>query len=283
MNNGILIISYKRIECKTWHILKDAGYTGELYIVADDKDDTDYEGRYGSENVLRFSKEEYLKKTDTVDNFGKLNVATHARNFCLDFAKLVGWDCVCVLDDDLNDICYRCISKERGKKEFKRVQIKDFNKVLDAYAKYALDAKLTMCSFFGANRAIGGYNGGELTHGGGVYYAPTQAVIINMHELEFGYIGTIWSDYIFANRNNELGKVAFAAVPIFFSANETAEKTQEGKNEGGLLDFYKQTNKYVVESYVHIVFPTKLVWKDGGKTRYLLKTHPLIINEKWKK
>lgn len=151
MHNVVLIISHKRPQCSTVKALKKAGYNGDWFIVADDMDDTDYEGLY-SGHTVRFSKSEYAKKTDTADNFGKMTTPVYARNACFDIAKEKGYDCFALLDDDLNDFTYRY---KEGKK-LKSKKVKNFTPIFEAYCKFVLDSGFACGGFVSAGRLIGG-------------------------------------------------------------------------------------------------------------------------------
>ena len=92
----------------TYEKLRQSGYTGKIYIVIDDEDNTEHEyrKRYGSE-VLQFSKEELSKIFDEGDNFDDRRTITYARNACWQLAKQVGVKYFIQLDDDYYWFGYR--------------------------------------------------------------------------------------------------------------------------------------------------------------------------------
>ena len=76
----------------TYDTLKKHGYTGRVYLVIDDEDDTEdqYRERYG-DKVIQFSKREIEKTFDTGDNFtNKRGVIIYARNACFEIARNLG-------------------------------------------------------------------------------------------------------------------------------------------------------------------------------------------------
>lgn len=111
----VFILSYKRPDnVKTYNTVMSYGYTGKLYIVCDNTDDTvdQYRKRYG-EKVLVFDKHEWAAKTDDGDNTGKLNTVLYARNACWDLARQVGCRYFIVFDDDYISFRVRYDSKAR--------------------------------------------------------------------------------------------------------------------------------------------------------------------------
>ena len=151
MNNVILIISHKRPQCRTVKAIKDAGYNGDWFIVADDLDDTNYEELY-PDHVVRFDKLEYAKTVDTADNFGKLTTPVYARNACFDIAVEMGYDCFALLDDDLTGFVYRY---QKGRSLLSK-KVDNLDAVFYAYCEFILSANVACCGFIPSGRLIGG-------------------------------------------------------------------------------------------------------------------------------
>ena len=72
----------------TYSTLRSHGYTGKIFIVVDDKDESidDYKRLFGGD-VLVFSIDEVSKYTDQMDNFTSKNSVLWKRNACWDLAK----------------------------------------------------------------------------------------------------------------------------------------------------------------------------------------------------
>lgn len=100
-----IVISHGRPECSTVKVLRECGYTGEIYIVVDDEDKTlpDYIERYGAD-VHIFHKEENF---DTGDLGGSKACGVFARNQCLKVAEKNRLTYYLELDDDLESLTYR--------------------------------------------------------------------------------------------------------------------------------------------------------------------------------
>ena len=96
----------------THRTLRTHGYTGKVFIVIDDEDETgeDYKRIYGDE-VLVFSKDEVGRYTDQMDNFPDRRTALWARNACWDLAKQTEYRYFVQLDDDYFNFSYRRMGK----------------------------------------------------------------------------------------------------------------------------------------------------------------------------
>lgn len=85
----LFIITHQRAEKQlTLNYLKKAGYSGEIFLVVDnkDKDLEMYKKKY-KDMLLIFDKEDYAKDVDAHINKFPMNGALFARNACIDFAK----------------------------------------------------------------------------------------------------------------------------------------------------------------------------------------------------
>ena len=117
---AMMILCHGRAEnVPSYTTLRDYGYTGRIIVVCDDedKDLVNYQAIYPE--VAVFSKDEILKRIDTMDNTGNRKCAVYARNACFDIAKEKGLTYFCQLDDDTitlpmryaeGDILYRTTS-----------------------------------------------------------------------------------------------------------------------------------------------------------------------------
>lgn len=271
MRNVVLIISHKRPQCSTVKALKNAGYLGEWFIVADDLDQTSYEEIY-PEHVIRFSKMRYLRETDTADNFGRLTTPVYARNACFEIAKERGYDCFGLFDDDLTAFRYRYV---QGKK-LKSKKVERFTDIFEEYCKYVLDAGFACGGFISGGRLLGGM-GNSLVKSA-FYCNPTNAYVINNHVEQVRFIGTLWEDSIYCFLNNITGRIATAFMPI------TINMVQPGSmNDGGNKELYESSSAYVSECYGKMTVPSFFSWCDGGGGHKFSMDIPRILNEKWRK
>lgn len=269
MKNVILIISHKRPKCSTAKAILDAGYTGEWYIVADDLDDTDYEGLFPA-HVKRFNKRQYVEATDTCDNFKKLTAAVYARNACRDIALSMGADTYTMLDDDLHGFVYRYVKD--GKLLSKKVTCLDL--VLESYCSYIVEAGIACGGFVASGRLIGGADNQLVAER--FYYAPTSAFIINNYVHSFPFIGYVFEDAIYCYRNNMVGNLCCAFMPITILMDSPLSC-----KEGGCTEIDKSQDIFVTENYINMTIPSFFKWRIGAKSEYS-KNLPRILNEKWR-
>lgn len=113
MRVGILILSHGRADnVKTWALLDKRRSNLERKIVVDDEDEQldEYRKRFG-DNVIVFSKSNYMAKSDTFAprSDRPRGIVLPARNACPDIAAALGWDYFIELDDDYDNIDTRYI------------------------------------------------------------------------------------------------------------------------------------------------------------------------------
>lgn len=271
MSNVILIISHKRPQCRTVKAIKDAGYNGDWFIVADDLDDTNYEELY-PDHVVRFDKMAYAEKVDTADNFGKLTTPVYARNACFDIAKGMGYDCFALLDDDLTGFVYRY---QKGSSLLSK-NIDNLDAVFYAYCDFILSAKVACCGFIPSGRLIGGVGNNIVRER--IYYNPTNAYIINTHVDQIPFVGTLWEDSIYCYLNNMTGRIVIAAMPIVMSMESPGSM-----KDGGNKELYQAGNAYIAESYGNMVIPSFFRWTNGISGHKFRQDLPRTLNERWRK
>lgn len=217
-----IIISHGRAnDLKTYKTLKRMKYRGKLYIVIDDEDEQQelYKEKYG-DAVVVFSKQEYMKKSDTVDNFRKKSTALYARNFSYDLAKRLGLKCFLLLDDDITDFIIRY---DDGKKLANK-KIKDINSTIDAMTEFLYSCDEIKGFSFGSNgNNIGGLKGGFKNKLGRVIY---QAMFLKVED-DIRFKGTQAEDMDIAFLYAEKGYLFFQSFELIVVS------PQRGTNSGG--------------------------------------------------
>lgn len=110
----VFILTNKRPDnVKTIKTFEKFGYTGDWYLVVDDKDPTidRYIENFGKDKIKIFSKDEVYKYSDLFDNLeeNEKNQATitYARSACYDIAEQIGIRYFCEFDDDYTEFQYR--------------------------------------------------------------------------------------------------------------------------------------------------------------------------------
>lgn len=138
---------------KTYKFLRRIGYTGDIYLIIDDEDDSadEYKKIYGKE-VIQFCKEEAAKKTDRGDNIQKRNTVLFARNVVHDIASSLGLQYFLMLDDDYITFAHRWI--ENG--QLKSVYPYFIEDVFDVYLDFLERTPCLSVCLMQAGDLIGG-------------------------------------------------------------------------------------------------------------------------------
>lgn len=125
-NFAVFILTHGRAgKVETVKVLKKRGYTGKIYFVLDDEDNTadEYRRLYGEENIIIFNKQSVIDNTDTMDNFGEHRAIIYARNIVFELARAKGLKYLLMLDDDYSNIMFRW--NENGKLRAKNISDMD--------------------------------------------------------------------------------------------------------------------------------------------------------------
>lgn len=128
-------------------------FKGDVFLLCDNEDKTlkEYQKNYG-EKVLVFDKNEWVSKSDPMDNFRSKNSVLYARNAVFQLAKDMGYEYFAMADDDITRLDFRY--EEDGRLVGK--QIEDFDKVVSSVLE-AMDDTGTDYFYFGTDKIyIGG-------------------------------------------------------------------------------------------------------------------------------
>ena len=271
---AVFIISHKRAESLlTLKSLYEANYSGDIYIIVDDQDEQleIYKEKYG-DKVIVFSKQEMYKKTDTVDNFNKLESAVYSRNFCFELAKKLDIEYFLLIDDDIQHFQIRYV--KNGKLKGKRV--KDFDKVLELLIELLKIENIACISFGSEGGFIGGASG---KFSKGVGRTCCAATILKSKE-DITYNGTQNEDFNICVKYSVFGK-------MFFEIYSTSIMSPKRNSNKGGIDYQKNGNMYRSNFYSVIVAPNCCKIGVKGNDFILRKNWnafaPKIINERWKK
>lgn len=242
----VFILSYKRHDnVITYKTLKKSGYTGKIYIVTDNTDDTvdKYREIYGDQ-VLTFDKQEWADKTDDGDNTGKLNTVLYARNACFALAEQVGCRYFIVLDDDYNSFLVRFDSDGNP------VKTQCTNK-MDALLLSLLEFYKTTPSL-----SVTMAQGGDFIGGG---YAPGNCVRLRRKAMNSFICSTDRPFTFFSRMNDDVSTYVTRSRrgELFFTAMQamlTQKQTQA--NAGGLTEMYLNSGTYVKSFYTVMYAPS---------------------------
>ena len=273
-NFAVFIITHGRPNNQfTTDTLRKGNYTGKIYYILDDEDETieEYYKNYGKENCIVFHKEAWF---DIGDNLtGYKGVPEYARNECFRIAKELGIDYFVELDDDYKKIMYRY--EKDGKLAHRDVD--NFDELFKATIKL-LDIDNIYCVAYGVEGDfIGGLSGKYKER----FYRNARNSFFCKTDKEFRFLGRINEDVTTPAYHNMIGKLFYTILSV--QVNLFDHK----KNVGGSTDQYKEVNTYWNYFYPVLWCPSaiKIKEKDGEFIKKIEWNNllPQVINKRWKK
>tara|TARA_R110002096_G_scaffold33732_1_gene97093 strand:- start:125 stop:973 length:849 start_codon:yes stop_codon:yes gene_type:complete len=275
-----LILTHGRpSKVKTYHTLKNCGYTGRIVIVVDDEDDTveDYKDAYGEE-VYVFSKEAIAKTFDEADNFNDRRAIVYARNASFEIAKELGVKNFIQLDDDYTTFAY----KFNGDYEYGDWKIKNLDSVFNAMLKFYNSTNITSIAMAQGGDFIGGKNSGFAKK-----IKPKRKCMntfICSTDRPFKFVGRINEDVNTYTSIQGRGGV-FLTIP-----NIAITQLQTQSNSGGMTDIYLDGGTFIKTFYSIIFSPSCVKVALMGTTHKRLHHRvswnnavPVIMSEYYKK
>jgi hypothetical protein len=262
--------------------MRKAGYTGPIYLVLDNEDESaeQYCEKFGRENVIVFDKQEAAKITDVCEQQGELRGVVYARNAIFDISAKLGYRWFLVMDDDYNSFIYRI--NGNGSHPARTLSIRQtLGDIIDATFRFYQSLPDNVVSI--AFSQGGDWFGGRLSFG-----EKTKRKAMNSFfcctERRFRFTGRINEDVNAYVLEGSRGKVFFTLNHIQLCQSQTQ------KNSGGLTEIYLDLGTYVKSFYTIICSPS-CVSIDLMGEKYKRLHHdvswnnavPLIISDKHRK
>ena len=230
----------------THNSLRSAGYTGDIYLLCDDKDRQlhEYRKQYG-DKVLVFSKDDYAGKFDKMDNFGNKSCVVYARNALYDAARSVGLRYISVADDDYTAFQYR-VTPDGG---YYGKTMKNADEVFSAYLDFLKSSKVDTICFAQGGDFIGGAENTAVQDGFRVTRKMMNLYFFDVSRPIY-FMGTLNEDLTSSVVEGAKGKKIFTT----YLNSITQKETQS--NAGGLTDIYLELGTYVKSFYSVIAAPS---------------------------
>jgi hypothetical protein len=247
-NYAVFILTHGRPDkVITYRTLRKSGYTGKIYLICDDEDETlsEYQKQY-EDQVIVFSKKDYQNTFDLMDNFDGNKVIVYARNACYDIARSLCLDYFFEYEDDYKNLIHRFIDGQKlGYRPITRM-----NEAFDAFINCLENTKATTIAMAQGGDFIGGASSWNY-----VQYKRKA-----MNSFVFKVNRDPSDDCIFIGRMNDdvntyltqgkLGKI-FCQV-----ANIMLTQVQTQSNLGGNTEAYKTMGTYVKSFYSVMAAPS---------------------------
>lgn len=271
-----LILSHGRPDnVLTYKSLRRHGYTGKIFIVIDDEDETapQYRKLYG-DDVVQFSKSEMDGSFDIGDNLKKRNTVIYARNQCHELVRRLGFKYFIELDDDYGSFQSRYSST----REFADRKIQRLDRVFELMVNL-LDASgaLSVCMSQGGDHM----QGKKKTIG---LMRKAMNTFVCDADRPFQFVGRMNDDVNTYVTLSHRGKIFFTIMRL----QVIQEQTQ--KQRGGLTEMYLELGTYMKSFYTVMMAPSAV--KIGIlKARHSRIHHrinwrnvaPKIIRDNWSK
>jgi hypothetical protein len=261
----------------TYKTLIKCGYAGKVYFVVDNEDKTieQYKKNFGDEFVKVFDKKAMADSIDEGNNFDNRKVIIHARNYCFDLAKQLGYTYFIQFDDDYYEFIYK-FSDTKG-----QVLAKDINKIFVLMFEFYRKTQAFSICFSQTGDFIGGVDNGK-----GVYRFSKRKCMNSFFcstERPFSFVGSINED---VNTYTTLaGRGAlFLTIPVF-AINQKDSQTQKS----GMSDIYKLQGTYIKSFTTVLMQPSNvsisMMNANHKRIHHSISwknTTPMIISHKYK-
>ena len=277
---AIFILTHGRPkDIPTVQVLKNGGYTGKLYFLLDNEDDTadEYRRQYGSDNVLIFDKQAIYEITDTMELTGEKKAIIFARKAVFNVARDQGLKYFLMLEDDFTSIMYRYPDGDK----LAYANCKQLDNLFTAMIDFLNESgALTVCFAQGGD-FIGGLNSSNYHKG--LLRKAMNSFFCNV-EKPIDYRGTMNEDVTTYTTLGSRGELFFTVT----KANITQLPTQSVA--GGMSEVYKDTGTYMKSFYSVMSMPSCVKVASMGDKHSRIHHNvswghcvPLILNERWKK
>lgn len=232
---------------RTLGVLQDLGYTGKIYLVLDDQDETiqKYIDEYGADNIIIFDKNHYVSKTDTGLHRPVFKFAVYARNAIEDIARDCGLDYFLMLDDDITNIRFRY--NDNG--SLKTAYINGcFDSIMYSYIDYMDKADISCMSLGFGNMYMSGCSALE-TESSRQRICVEAFVRSVKHKIDWRL--NMVEDLITSIDASMRGDVWFQFLPL-----QVEIQMSEGAVSGGNSDAYNSFGKYKMTFFPTIIYPS---------------------------
>jgi len=258
---AVFIMVYGRPDkMYTYNTLKKQGYTGKIYLVADNTDETvdSYKEKYGKELII-FDKKEASLKMDSGDNSGDLRSTLYSANTIFDLAKERGIKYFFIMCDDYIKFDYR--TNKEGNYPSLNFIIKDsLDKVFKIILKYYKSISAKTIAFSQGGDFIGGKDNSYAKKSRLTRKAMNSFLCSTDRPFEF--MGRLNEDITTYVNLGSKGNLFFTISIISLTQNPTLE------TKGGLSDVYLDYGTYVKSFFSLMYNPSSVrIMEIGTKNK----------------
>jgi hypothetical protein len=281
MNNfAAFILTHGRPDnVYTFDTLRKHGYTGKIFIIIDNEDNTanQYINKFGNENVIIFDKLEISKTFDEADNFENRKTIIYARNACFKIAEDLNIKYFIQLDDDYTEFYFRLFINKAIVKPTINLDL-----IFDKFIKYYKSINAKSICFSQGGDYIGGLDNGKEIY----RFSKRKAMntFICSTDRQFKFLGRINEDVNTYTYYQSLGNL-FLTIPFC-----SIKQKQTQKTSGGMTEIYLLSGTYIKSFYSIIFQPSavkiKIMNASHKRIHHSINWNnsvPCIISDKYKK
>lgn len=265
---AIFILTFGRPKKQhTYRRLMRDGYTGRIYFVCSDEDETlpVYLELYGDQ-VIVFSKKDYEEAVDLGDNFTSRRTVLYARNACYDIAKKLGITYFAQMDDDYTTFSY----KFDGKLRYKQVGCKRLDEIFKAVLTFYINTPIDVFAFA---------QGGDFM--GGSRSRMSKTIQLKRKAMNTMFCSVDRQVPYVARLNDDVTSYVIGGIRgrLFMQTNQfmiVQNMTQAKK--GGMTEAYLELGTYLKSFYSIIFAPSCVKIFQLGRTEKRLHHHILWNN-----
>jgi hypothetical protein len=279
-NFAVFILTHGRPDnVKTYNTLLRQGYTGQIYIIVDNEDDTvnKYKELFG-DRVIIFNKLDISRMFDTGDNIQERRSVVFARNACFKIAEDLGVEYFLQLDDDYYEFRFNFSPTLR----YQSKQVKSLDGLFECMLRYYKKIDALTIAFAQGGDLFGGGNSGVLSSIK-IKRKCMNTFFCSVHR-PFQFLGRVNED---VNTYTNLGNRGALMFTVF---NANINQTDTQLNSGGMTELYLNEGTYIKSFYTVMYAPscTKISFMGENHRRLHHKVKwdnavPCIINEKHRK
>ena len=255
----------------TYNLLKKCGYTGSIYLILDNEDKTisQYQNKFGNENVKIFDKNAMANEVDEGNNLGNKKAVIFARNASFKIAKELNIKYFLLLEDDYYYFGYRY---ETGAKK-----ITNLDAVFDIVLNFYKSVNIKSIAFSQGGDHIGGFSGIKLKR-------KCMNSFFCSTDREFQFVGTLNDDVNTYTILSTRGDVFFTFTNLQLDQKDTQNIG------GGMTDTYLRYGTYCKSFTTVLMHPSgvkvSMMNSKNNRIHHAIKwvnTTPMIIQDKYKK
>ena len=237
----------------TYGSLRKSGYTGKIYLVADDLDETldGYKDKYKDELIV-FDKKKSALNMDSGDNSGDMRSTLYSANTIFELAKERNIKYFFIMCDDYHEFLH---NYNDGYK-FVKTRIKSLDKVIAGMLEYYKKTDIITLAMAQGGDFIGGINGSQPDI---QIKRKAMNTFLCSTERPFKFVGRLNEDVTTYVNLGSVGK-------LFFSlSNLRIQQNQHQKTKSGLTDVYLDYGTYVKSFFSVMYNPSSVKISHIGK------------------